>query len=583
MENNRLTLCTLTTSLEKIFPETGVASSVTHGYAFADEAHSVQLALRAAPEAGRCLRVGVRAKADVPVEVYKVGFVPVAHKEAADAVEGNAVAPGSLYPDPLYRRPSAPVIDDAQTPWYTLRWEVGVHETLDLANDATTVLWITVNGESEVLSGGEHTLEIEIIELDGGTCIATVPYTLYVLSENLRENTHYYTNWFHYDCLADLYGTTVWSERFCELLPHWLKNAAKHGMTAILTPAFTPQLDIAIGRERTPIQLVGVTVTENGEYRFDFTRLAWFVKTAQDAGFRYFEHNHLFSQWGAKHAIPVYAETKDGYRRIFGVENDGACEEYQSFLKAYLTALMQFSQEHGIADRWVFHISDEPFGEQIAQYQRVSENIKPYFGACPQIDALAETDFATSGVVDVPVAEIKCADDFAKACRTDRVGEFDSAETKIPLWLYYTGGTPGAVNRLLYTEHVRVRILGVLMYRYGATGFLHWGYNYYYDRMSVGCYNPIADAEGYMRGPGSPYMVYPGLDGKPLPSIRENLMREAMQDYRALLRAEEILGRAHVMELLRAAFGFYPEINATYKAETLMHMREMLYEAVKHA
>ena len=51
-----------------------------------------------------------------------------------------------------------------------------------------------------------------------------------------------------------------------------MKTAADYGMNTILTPVFTPPLDVDVGGERPTIQLVSVSYN-NGCYAFDFKNL----------------------------------------------------------------------------------------------------------------------------------------------------------------------------------------------------------------------------------------------------------------------------------------------------------------------
>ena len=102
-------------------------------------------------------------------------------------------------------------------------------------------------------------------------------------------------------------------------------------------------------------------------------------------------------------------------------------------------------------------------------------------------------------------------------------------------WLYYTCGTYAKLctNRLITNTAARTRVLGLQMYNYKAAGFLQWGYNYYYDRMSEGWFDPKVDPDGYKLIPGCSYLCYPESDGA-VPALREIHMREAFDDLRAL-------------------------------------------------
>ena len=97
----------------------------------------------------------------------------------------------------------------------------------------------------------------------------------------------------------------------------------------------------------------------------------------------------------------------------------------------------------------------------------------------------------------------------------------------------------------------RNRILGVQLYKYDMTGFLHWGYNFYNSQFSIRHINPYqsTDADG-MFAAGDPFLVYPGEGGMPEESLRIMVLNEAMNDLRALQLLESLSSREFVMELI---------------------------------
>ena len=64
----KLTLAGVTSSQTKLFPETAEIPSVSAGYAFADEPHHFQLALRS--DTARFFPVSVQAETELPIAVY---------------------------------------------------------------------------------------------------------------------------------------------------------------------------------------------------------------------------------------------------------------------------------------------------------------------------------------------------------------------------------------------------------------------------------------------------------------------------------------------------------------------------------
>jgi len=75
-------------------------------------------------------------------------------------------------------------------------------------------------------------------------------------------------------------------------------------------------------------------------------------------------------------------------------------------------------------------------------------------------------------------------------------------------------------------------------FRYGVTGYLHWGYNYWgkhdpYRELAI----PWDGGLQYLPA-GDAWIVYPGKEG-PLDSIRFEAMRDGINDYELLSRFAE--------------------------------------------
>ena len=78
------------------------------------------------------------------------------------------------------------------------------------------------------------------------------------------------------------------------------------------------------------MQLVGIN-RDDGKYSFDFTLLGKWVDMCDRVGIKYFEINHMFTQWGAKNAPKVIATVDGEEKRIFGWDTPSDSEEYISF------------------------------------------------------------------------------------------------------------------------------------------------------------------------------------------------------------------------------------------------------------
>ena len=490
---------------------------------FVNEVFSVQLGIKSTDESdndqaeieiGGLLAPFTRLREVVSVPVRYAG-------KARHTGEYLRKAPG-LFPDLLKD------IKDGKLRLISGYWQA-LHFTFDLRNAGKTKLNFGKNNLIVTIKteGNEYKKEIE----------------LEVLRGELPRLSIYHTEWFHADCLADYYGVESLSERHWEIMANFIRHYGKSGMNTILVPTFTPPLDTEVGGERTTVQLV--EVHKNGSsYSFIFDKVKRFIDICLESGIEYFEMAHLFTQWGANAAPKVMAYTEGELKKIFGWETDSEGEEYTHFLSFYLPDLIKKLDEWGLNGKVFFHLSDEPDENCIEKYSRLRKRIAPFLGDYPILDAVSRYSFVERGIVDRPVPGNNHLEPFL--------------ENKVKgLWTYYCCAQGDKVpNRFMSMPSVRNRIMGVLIYYFDIKGFLHWGYNFYNSQYSIEHINPYAvtDAGGAFQA-GDAFLVYPGRDGKPEDSLRMMALNEGFQDYRALVKYEEKVGRAEVIALIERLYG----------------------------
>ena len=124
--------------------------------------------------------------------------------------------------------------------------------------------------------------------------------------------------------------------------------------------------------------------------------------------------------------------------------------------------------------------------------------------------------------------------------------------------------------------------MGVLMYRFGIAGFLHWGYNFWYTQFSlktdIDPYQVTDSGRGFCSGDA--FLVYPGENG-PVDSIRNEVQFEATQDLGAFMKLESLSGRERVLEMIHEGLDYeltmkrYPR-----SAGWLLDLRERVNQAI---
>ena len=459
------------------------------------------------------------------ITVKKVDYVPVTtptvHYRSDD--DFLTKTPG-LFPDPLQKVYNGEV---------------------ELFDSQARAFWITVEGKD--LKPGTYPICLKMLssleEEEQEVCNKT--FTLEILNAELPQLDIFNTGWFHGDCIATLHNVEIQSEEYLALVRKYMDVYVKFGHNTILTPIFTPPLDTAVGGERPTNQLIDVWV-ENGQYRFGFDKLKQWLDMAHEAGIRFFEIAHLFTQWGAGHAPKIMATVDGEYKKIFGWETDALSDEYKGFMDAMLPQLVAFLKAEGVFDNCWFHISDEPSPIHAEQYQASQKLVLPYIPKEKLLDALSSYEFYESGIVATPIVSCNHMRPF-----TDN-GVFKQ-------WTYYcVGQRANCANRFMAMPAYRNRILGSQLYKNETPGFLQWGFNFWFKQRSVGVVNPYADtcAGGGFPG-GDSFMVYPvDQDGDVVVSTRLHVFNEGFQDLRAMKLLESLTDRQTVEALLTDLDGF---------------------------
>jgi hypothetical protein len=492
-----------------------------------NEQFSFQVALRLETGRAQSVRLDVQAPSGWDVRVRRVGYVPLRHHNTPlepagdDDIEGGDCIPGFV-PDPLFDQ------QDVYLP-------VG----------ETHAFWVTVNPGRGCVPG-QYDVETVVVPENGAALTHTVSITLHdVVLEKRRDFS--VTHWFYCDALIDWYGTELFDEQFWDILPQYVRNVVDHGQDMLYVPVFTPPLD---GVKR-PSQLLRVVREGRDAYRFDWRDVKGYVDVARRCGIEKFEWCHFFTQWGVHHAIRVYEGQGRDERLLWPPDTVATSDTYRAFLAQFLPALHRFLSEEKLLDCSYFHVSDEPSGEEhLKNYREAREMLRGLAPWMRVMEALSEIEFAQQGLTDMPFPAIQTALDFVAA--------------GIPSCCYYCCGPRGKyLNRLMDTPLPKIAMHGLLFYRWPFKGFLHWGYNYWYERKTRALIDPftVQDALAWQSGwaYGDTFLVYPGPDG-PLDSIRWEVFGESLQDY-ALLQTLAVDRESELLSAIRSFTDFPKTIN----------------------
>jgi hypothetical protein len=485
-------------SLTKVFPNDSPGTHlVTPDFWAARGQHvSIQFAIRSR-KALKNLSAEVNlknAKGEIldGSTVRQVGYVVVgSHTDDTPADELIGEAPG-WYPDPLWNLP------------------------MDLDGNRTHSLWVTVAVPSDAASGSYRgTLFVRA----GEKAVARTEFRLHVVAATVpSQRTLKVTNWFNVGDAASrqFYGAPQFSDSWWTLIENLGKVMSEHRQNMVITPLMdliTPHVD-------------GSVLT------YDFSNFDRWVETFRRAGVvGYIEGGHLLSRAGSYDAaltVPAFVIENGKVSQQDLAPGDPRVEPY---LTSLLSALNTHLTEKNWKSIYFQHILDEPHGTEPPQYARVAELVHRNLPGVLTMDAIDASDMQDElrTYCDIWVPQLGRFDSQMDLIR-------DRIQSGHEVW-FYTCLFPNKryLNRLMDYPLLKVRLLHWLNFRYGFTGFLHWGWNFWTPE-PVKDTQPVIDANTQLLPSGDAFIVYPDRAGKSVySSIRLETMRAGIEDYELLM------------------------------------------------
>jgi len=426
------------------------------------------------------------------VTVHWVGYVVVgSHSDDTPADELIGEAPG-WYPDPLWNFP------------------------LELEKNRTHALWATVAVPANAVPG---LYRGTFLVRTGKRPLAHIDFRVHVLSATVPEqHTLKVTNWFNLGDAASrqFYDVAQFSDGWWTLVENVARVMADHRQNMVITPL----MDLVTPR------------AEDGHLAYDFSNFDRWVDTFRKAGvIGYIEGSHLLGRAGSYDAALTV--------RIFLLEKGKVTKQDlppdDSRVDPYLTDFLSALDKHLAEKKWKSiyfqHILDEPHGSEPPYYARVADLVHRNLPGVLTVDAVDASDIQEElkKNCDVWVPQLGRFDNHMDLIR-------DRIQSGHDVW-FYTCLFPNKryLNRLMDYPLLKVRLLHWLNYRYGFTGFLHWGWNYWTPE-PVKDTQPVIDANTQLLPSGDAFIVYPDRAGKSVySSIRLEAMREGLEDYELLL------------------------------------------------
>jgi len=422
----------------------------------------------------------------VPRQPRFVGYVPVdrpTQKPSKDQLR----KPPANYPDPLLES-----------------------DALDVPAGKAQAVWVTVPVPTNAPPGiyrGTLTLNGTI----GGKPVrARQRLAVKVYPTVIGASRLWVTDWFamHWPHLQ--ISPAPESDEYYALLRRYARNLAEHRHNVALI---------------SPLGLARYSVGSDGRLAIDFSRFDRWVQIFKDEGvIGRIEGGHIGGRkggWESEFVVTVQ-QVKDG--KVVSSSADPASPEADAFYAQFFQALVAHLREKGWLEIYLQHLADEPIASNIASYRAMAALARKYAPQLRIVEACHTKDLV--GAIDVWVPQLNFLhQDFAHYQQRQRAGD--------EVWFYTCVFPQGEyANRFIEQPLIKTRLLHWINFRYGVTGYLHWGYNHWTQD------SPFTHTTRAHGGPpylpaGDPWIVYPGKDG-PLDSIRFEAMRDGIADYELL-------------------------------------------------
>ena len=410
-------------------------------------------------------------------------------------------------------------------------------ETISLPADRTQSIWVTVYVPAETPAGAYA----GAITVDADGQVTEVPVHVTVYDFAVPEERHLYvTNWFGNSQIAQSANTEFGTDDFYRMLRVYAENMAAHRQNVFWLPW----------------SLIKVTRQADGKLAFDYGQFDRYIETFLEAGVDgrieiQFTAHHGEGGWSSPDIIlNNVSATDQATGQTISLPPDEGLGPLLEDLERHLDA-------RGWLDRAMMHVCDEPQLGNVASFKKAAAFLHQHAPRIKRIEAIEARDFYDALEVWVPkLSHLRNWYDFYDQARKD--GN--------ELWYYIcchpTGRYP---NRFLDYALVKVRLLHWLNYRYGLTGYLHWGFNHWKG-------DPFAAPPAGLP-PGDRNIVYPGPEGDRfslLSSIRWEVQRDSLEDFEYLWLLEQ-RHQEVAQQLGEAARQFDPAARSRQLCRTLIH------------
>ncbi len=486
-------------SLVKVFPDSpAIASNSELALESARNGHtSLQIALRS--DSHQVLQVRVISprlgSATLKVQVYRVENVKVISHPADTPLDEVVRSELGSYPDPLFP----------------------LEKNITLEASRTETVWLSVFTPEDTRPG----IYRGVVQINAGKQKLRLLFHVEVFAATVpKEQKLWVTNWlwFEHERMAKHYPQLQSDpDRYWKILENIGRTMADYKQNVVFVPV----------RNLAQAQLA------DGAVQYDFSLVDRWIEIFDKAGMaRLIEGGHLSARLGGGYDSPYVIPTdlvENGkvVRKDLPADDPRAEQNLREFLRQLRTHL----KEKGWLSRYVQHVHDEPHGAEMPIYRLYVHIVSEELPGVPTLDAISlHEDIPAEEETTIWVPKLGTFDDRLDAIAAHKARGGQS-------WYYICLDPRGKyLNRFTDYPTLKVRLLPWVNYRYGLTGYLHWGGNYWTDR-------PFENVQpdwggGFFLPAGDNAIVYPDAEHDGVfVSLRLEVMREGIEDYELLMEA----------------------------------------------
>ena len=480
---------------------------------------------------GEIASVQVVVKGNAEIQNMRIALSSILSSSSAQLMGATAGWVGYVPVGRSYNPPSKDIIRSSSGYFPD---PILTDSAFSIAEEEVQPLWISVPTDAKTVPGlYKGTIRITG-DIDGKRRIWNKDFYIRVYPITLGKSPLFVTNW---------------SAHFNPVILGYLnKNEPVKPYSSLYWKLIKMHAEIMASHRQNVYRMFPVWNTlytyNNGIYTFDFSRFDKEVEIFDEAGsLEKIEGGHLAwrsEAWNSPFYVEVPLPDNEESRDLKASPNPIKCENgirftllpvddvrAKNFIAQFLPALREHLANKNWLNKYIQHIADEPISDNAPSYKTISNYIHRFLPGVKILDAvLTSKELAGSIDVWVPVLNVLHKDyEFYQ----------DLKKEGKEIWFYTCVGPRGNyANRFIELPLIQTRFLHWINYKYGITGYLHWGLNYWIE-------NQLSVDASRDRGrlpAGDNCIIYPGYH-KLYSSIRFETMRDGIDDYQLLKMVEK--------------------------------------------